>query len=152
MRRRRPQAGSGGAEAWRMAVLDTLHRLRVYQRQQSSLQLKLAQVERERQAERVDSLQQAMVEGRAATSPTDVAALAEYHSWRLRQELNLRRENARLAQRERDVEMHQDRHIKNVRDELTIDSVIQTKDLEAQQEADRAEARWMDELASRKVR
>ena len=151
-RLRRAQAGGPGAESRSMAVLDTLRRLRVYQRQQSSLQLKQAEVERERQAERVQSLEQALVEGHAATSPTDAAALAEYHSWRLRQELNLRRENARLAQRARDVELQQDRHIKNVREELTLDTVIQARDLQEQEDANRAEARWMDEIAARRPR
>lgn len=135
-----------------MAVLDTLHRLRSYQRQQSALALKLAEVERDRQAERVESLERSVVEGRAAASHTDAASLADYHGWRLRQELNLRREHARLAQRSRDVEQNRDRHIKNVRDELTLDSVIQTKEREALEEENRAEARWMDEIASRKVR
>lgn len=148
----RAQAGGLRAESRSMAVLDTLRRLRVYQRQQSSLQLKQAEVERERQAERVQSLEHALVEGHAATSPTDAAALAEYHSWRLRQELNLRRENARLAQRARDVELQQDRHIKNVREELTLDTVIQARDLQEQEDANRAEARWMDEIASRRPR
>lgn len=157
--RRRPLPGRRCAQAqgWRaesrsMAVLDTLRRLRVYQRQQSSLQLKQAEVERERQAERVQSLEQALVEGHAATSPTDAAALAEYHSWRLRQELNLRRENARLAQRARDVEIQQDRHIKNVREELTLDTVIQARDQQELEEENRAEARWMDEIAARRPR
>jgi flagellar export protein FliJ len=147
---RRAQARGPRAESTSMAVLDTLRRLRVYQRQQSSLQLKQAEVERERQAERVQSLEQALVEGHAATSPTDAAALAEYHSWRLRQELNLRRENARLAQRARDVEIQQDRHIKNVREELTLDTVIQARDQQELEEANRAEARWMDEIAARR--
>lgn len=149
---RRAQARGRRAESRSMAVLDTLRRLRVYQRQQSSLQLKQAEVERERQAERVQSLEQALVEGHAATSPTDAAALAEYHSWRLRQELNLRRENARLAQRARDVEIQQDRHIKNVREELTLDTVIQARDQQELEEANRAEARWMDEIAARRPR
>lgn len=149
---RRAQAMGRRAESGSMAVLDTLRRLRVYQRQQSSLQLKQAEVERERQAERVQSLEVALVEGHAATSPTDAAALAEYHSWRLRQELNLRRENARLAQRVRDVDLQQDRHIKNVREELTLDTVIQARDREELEEENRVEARWMDEIASRRPR
>jgi hypothetical protein len=134
-----------------MSVLDTLHRVRAYQRQQSALQLKLAQVERDKQSERVEQLQQAMVAAQAAVQPRDVQSVNDYHAWRLRQELVMRRETARLSQRERDVELQQDRHIHNVRDELTLQTVITARDEEQQLEERRAEARWMDELASRRM-
>ena len=134
-----------------MSVLDTLHRVRAYQRQQSALQLKLAQVERDKQAEKVAELQQAMIEAQAAVQPHDVQSVHDYHGWRLRQEMVMRRESARLSQRERDVELQQDRHIHNVRDELTLQTVITAREEEQQVEERRAEARWMDELASRRM-
>lgn len=134
-----------------MPVLDTLHRVRTYQRKQSAIQLKLAEVELERQNERVEQLKQAMVDAQKAVQPRDVLSVNDYHSWRLRQEMVMRRETARLSQRERDVELQKDRHIHNVRDELTLQTVIAVRDEEQQLEERRAEARWMDELASRRT-
>jgi hypothetical protein len=133
-----------------MSVLDTLHRVRSYQRQQSALQLKLAQVERDRQSEKVDQLKQAMVEAQQAVKVTEVQSVNDYHAWRLRQELVMRREEARLSQRERDVELQQDRHVHHVRDELILQSVLTNRAEEERVEAQRSEARWMDEIASRK--
>jgi hypothetical protein len=133
-----------------MSVLDTLHRVRSYQRQQSALQLKLAQVERDRQSEKVEQLKQAMVEAQQAVKVTEVQSVNDYHAWRLRQELVMRREEARLSQRERDVELQQDRHVHHVRDELILQSVLTNRAEEERVEAQRSEARWMDEIASRK--
>jgi flagellar biosynthesis chaperone FliJ len=134
-----------------MSVLDTLHRVRTYQRQQSALQLKLAQVERDRQSEKVRELQDAMLAAREAVQPRDANSVNEYQAWRLRQELVMRRESARLSQRERDVELQQDRHTHNVREELTLQTVITAREEEEALEQRRAEARWMDEIASRRM-
>lgn len=146
----RPQAARTGADTGSMSVLDSLLRLRAHQRRQSALSLKQAQVERDRQAEQVDSLRQAMDQARRDLRHDDAVSLADYHAWRLRQELAMRREAARLQQRERDVEIQQTRHSQNVREELTMEAVIEAREVVEQEEGRREEAREMDEIASRK--
>jgi hypothetical protein len=132
-----------------MAVLDSLLRLRTYQRQQSALQLKQAEVERERQALRVSSLEEEIVTAQEQLPCNDLVAITDYHAWRLRQEITLRRETARLAQKERDVEIQQDRHGKNVRDELSIQNVTAAHQQLKLEEERHKEAHWMDEIAAR---
>jgi len=150
MSRSAAQAVPAGSDIAAMSVLDSLLRLRTWQRQQSALQLKQAQEERDRQAGQVSSLKQAMEQAQRDMRPDDVFEVNDYHAWRLRQELNMRRETARLQQRERDVEIQQGRHVQNVREELSLDAVLEAKALTEMEEERRAEAREMDEIASRK--
>lgn len=134
-----------------MPVLDSLLRIRTYQRQQSALALKLAQVEHERQLEKVHDLQNAIVNAHSNVQPRDALSVNDYHAWRLRQEIVMRRENARLQQRERDMLIQEDKHIHHVRDELAIQNVIEAHVIQEAEEDRRADARWMDEIASRRV-
>jgi len=133
-----------------MSVLNSLHRLRSHLRQQSSVQLKTAEVERDQQQQRVQDIEVSVVQAQKTVDTSDLNALTEYHGWRLRQELAWRRESARLHQRQRDVEIQKERHIRNVRDELAMQNVLQAKELVEQEEDKRKEARWMDEIASRR--
>jgi flagellar export protein FliJ len=144
------QAVPAGSDIASMSVLDSLLRLRTWQRQQSALQLKQVQEERDRQAGQVSALKQAMEQAQREMRPDDVFEVNDYHTWRLRQELNMRRESARLQQRERDVEIQQGRHVQNVREELSLDAVLEAKEQTEMEEERRAEARQMDEIASRK--
>lgn len=132
-----------------MTILKSLLKLRTYQRQQSAVQLKHAEVERDRQAVRVQSLEDEVIRAQESLPSNDATSLNDYHTWRLRQELALRRENARLQQRERDVDIQQDRHGKNVRDELAIQNVNTAHAQALSEDALRRESAWMDEIASR---
>ncbi len=130
-----------------MSVYKSLHRLRQYARQESELQVRKAREERDTQAARIDALRAEVQTARAAVDPQDANALASYQSWRLRAEMNERRESARLAQRERDLEQHTRTHTDNVRKELTMEKYMEVQAELALEETRRDEARKMDELA-----
>lgn len=130
-------------------VLHSLHRLRSWSRQESEVQLRAVEAERDRQRERVEDLRESVRRAHAGTDPADVVELAAYHAFRLREELHERREVARLAQRERDVEAQTARHHRNIRDELSIQGVIEEAAVRHAEEARRVEGRWMDELGGR---
>lgn len=132
-----------------MTILKSLLKLRTYQRQQSAVQLKQAEVERDRQAARVQSLEDEVTRAQESLPSHDATFLNDYHTWRLRQELALRRETARLQQRERDVDIQHDRHGKNVRDELAIQNVKTAHEQALSEESRKRESAWMDEIASR---
>lgn len=131
------------------AVLASLHRLRVVTRQESEVALRQVESERDLQRARVDGVRDAIRRARDGFDPADAGELAAYHAFRLREELAERREAARLAQRERDVEAQTAKHQRNIRDELSLQGVIDEMAALAAEEARRAESRWMDELGAR---
>ena len=130
-----------------MSVYKSLHRLRQYARQESELQVRKAREERDAQAARIDALRAEVQSARAAVDPDDANALAAYQAWRLRAEMNERRESARLAQRERDLEQHTRMHTDNVRKELTMEKFMELQAERALEESRRVDARKMDEIA-----
>ncbi len=133
-----------------MGTLHTLHRLRQATRRESDVVLRRAQAERDAQAQRLDSLRHQMEAARDAVDASDPAEMASWHAWRLRAEIEQRRELARLAQRERDLEAATRAHQKNVRDELSLERVIEAHEEEARLEAVRKETQALDEVGGRR--
>ncbi len=133
-----------------MSTLSTLHRLRQFTRRESEVVLARAQGARDAQAAVLATLQQRLRDSRDALDPGDAAALAGWHAWRLRMEMEERREGARLAQRERDLDVALRIHQKNVRDELSLEKLIENKHEEARLEAARKETRVLDEVGARR--
>jgi flagellar biosynthesis chaperone FliJ len=133
-----------------VSTLSTLHRLRQFARQESDLVVARARTARDEQAAVLEGLRRRLRESRDAIDPADAGALAGWHAWRLRVEMEERREGARLAQRERDLDMALRTHQKNVRDELSLEKLIEIKHEEARVEAVRAETRVLDEVGSRR--
>lgn len=133
-----------------MSVLHSLHRLRQHARRETETSLRRAQEERDVQAAKVDALRAAVAEAREGVDPNDASDLSAYHAWRLRTEMNERRESARLAQRERDLEQTTRVHQDNVRRELSLERVIDEHAQRELEDARRAEGRTMDEIASRR--
>ena len=86
---------------------------------------------------------------RAAIDPSDPVALSAYHQFRLREEMLERRETARLQQREREVASNVLVHQKNVRDELSLQNVLDEHAQRAVEDERRAETRELDELGQR---
>lgn len=130
-------------------VLASLHRLRSHARQEAEAALRVAETARDKQEERLADVGTSIRAAQAAVDHGDAAALAAYQSFRLREEFAERRERARLQQKERDVMLTGDKHIKCVREELTIEAVIEERLNEFLGEARRVEARGMDEIALR---
>lgn len=130
-------------------VLASLHRLRSHARLEAEASLRVAERARDQQEVRLSVVTTAIQTAQASVDHEDVAALAAYQSFRIREEFAERRERARLQQKERDVMLSGDRHVKCVRDELTLEAVMEERLLEFQGESRRAEARGMDEIASR---
>ena len=130
-----------------MSVYKSLHRLRQYARQESELQVRKAQEERDAQLARIEELRAEVQRAREDVDPDDAGALAAYQAWRLRAEMSERRESARLAQRERDLEQHTRTHADNVRKELTMETFLELQAERALEDARRVDARNMDEIA-----
>ena len=133
-----------------MSALHTLLRLRAHAREESQGMLRRAEDERDTQAERVEAVRIAVVAARAGADPTDPFALATYHAFRMRQEVAERRENARLQQREREVDQKRGIHVGRVRDEIATENVIEAHAREEEREQATRDARRMDEIASRR--
>jgi hypothetical protein len=133
-----------------VGTLHTLHRLRQATRRESDAVLRRAQAERDAQVQRLDALRNQMETARAGVDPSDPAAMASWHAWRLRAEIEQRREIARLAQRERDLEAASRVHQKNVRDELSLERVIEAHEEEARIEAARKDTLALDEVGGRR--
>jgi len=130
-------------------ILAVVHRLRTQARQDSHRALKEAEHERDRQNERLTTIVSGVQDARTGVDPSDPASVGAWQSWRLQAELLLRRETARLAQRERDLAGAQQRHGVTVRDELAIDKM---RELLAEREAEverRADNQRMDDIGAR---
>jgi hypothetical protein len=131
------------------AILNSLHRLRQHARRESELALKRAETERDAQRERLDGVRAEIERARESLDPSDPVALAAYHQFRLREEMLERRETARLQQREREVASNVLMHQKNVRDELSLQNVLDEHAQRTLEEDRRAETRDLDELGQR---
>lgn len=130
-------------------TMRSLHRLRERARRASEMQLHEARVNADRQRQRLEAVHQAVAEAREQTDAGDVLSLTTWHAFRLRQEVVERRESARLAQRQREVDTAETQHAVRVRDELAIQSVIEEQRVRAAEEARYAEGRVLDEIGAR---
>lgn len=131
------------------SALPTLLRLRRAAREESQAAVRRAEDERDTQAQKLSNIRAATVAARASLDPTDPVALVSYHEFRARQEVLDRREAARLLQREREVDVKRTHHTARVRDELSIDHVIERKRTEAEHEEQKRDHTRMDELGRR---
>lgn len=132
-----------------MSILESLHRLRAHARHEAEVALKESEVARDQQQDRLSDVRTGIRTAQAAVDPADALALVTYQSFRLREELKERREQARLNQRERDLSLHRERHGRCVRDELSMQAVMEEKAERLDEEERRGEARGMDEIAAR---
>lgn len=130
-------------------TLETLLKLREAARKETLAALRKAEAERETQVARLAEVRMSIVMARESLDPTDPTDLTHYHGFRLRQEMAERREAARLAQKDRDLEIKRNAHILRVRDELSLAELIDAREKFAAVEASRGDQRRMDELASR---
>jgi hypothetical protein len=131
------------------AILNSLHRLRQHARRESEVSLRRAEAERDLQRQRLEGVRAEIERAREALDPSDPLALAAYHQFRLREEMLERREAARLQQKEREVASNSLVHTKNVRDELSLERVLDEQALRAAEEERRAETRELDEVGAR---
>ncbi len=134
------------------SALPTLLRLRHAAREESHTALRRAEDEREAQAKRLADLRAATVAARAALEAADTLALSSYHEFRARQEVQERREIARLQQREREVDLKRAQHHGRVRDELALEKFMERRAAEEEREEARRDQERMDELGRRKER
>lgn len=130
-------------------TLETLLRLREAARKETLAALRKAEAEREAQMGRLADVRLSIVHARTAVDITDANDVTNYHSFRLRQEMAERREAARLAQKDRELEARRTAHISRVRDELSLSELIDAREHAAALEANRHEQSKMDEIASR---
>lgn len=130
-------------------TLETLLRLREAARKETLAALRKAEAEREAQVGRLADVRMSIVLARGALDPTDATDLTHYHGFRLRQEMAERREGARLAQKDRELEARRNAHILRVRDELSLADLIEARERVAINEANRAEQADLDEIAGR---
>jgi hypothetical protein len=134
------------------STLHTLLRLRGLEREASSLALRKAEDDRDAQRAKLDDVRTSIARARESVDTLDVIDLNIYHQFRLRAEMNERREAARLAQKDKELEARRAVHVGRVRDELALQNVIDAKDLaEAREDSKRDQAK-MDELAARNLR
>ncbi len=131
-------------------VYGSLQRLREHTRREAQMEMARAEVERDRVQERLDALNAGVDRARAQLDPLDAEALSTYHNFRLQEALRERRETARLAQRERELETRRGHHLRSVRDELTLDALVEELNARGQEDFRRAERRQMDEIAGRR--
>lgn len=132
--------------------LVVLHRVRETARRESHARLGRAELLRDEQQARTGAAARAIEEGARAVDPADLDAVAAWGAWRLRMELVMRREEARLHQRERELAQARLLHEARVREELSVAGVIDTA-VERFRAAERAaETRFLDEVGARRGR
>lgn len=131
------------------STLHTLLRLREAARKETLTALRKAEQERDTQEARLADVRASVVMARASLDPTDPADLSNYHSFRLRQEMAERRESARLAQKDRELDSRRTAHVLRVRDELALSELIESREAAEALELTRHDARKLDEMASR---
>ena len=130
-------------------TLQTLLRLREAARKETLAALRKAENERDLQMAKLVEVRESVKTARAQVDPTDATDLTHYHGYRLRQEMAERREAARLAQKDRDLEGRRNAHVLRVRDELALSGLIDARAETEREEADRRENKQMDEIANR---
>lgn len=130
-------------------TLAVLQRLRDHARKTHEVELRRAERERDRQQERVDTLRASLETARADLDANDSHALVAYHNFRLQGEMSSRREGARLAQREREVDAVGRRHGQAVRDQLAIENLIERRDVTRAAAEAHAEMAVLDEIGAR---
>jgi len=130
-------------------TLAVLQRLRDHARKAQELELRRAERERDRQQGRIDELHARMESARAELEPGDAHALVAYHNFRLQGEMASRRERARLAQREREVDAIGRRHGQAVRDQLAVENLIERRESARVALEAHAEMAVLDELGAR---
>lgn len=132
--------------------LVVLHRVRETARKESHARLGRAEALRDEQAARTRAVAEAIESGARAVDPADLDVVTAWGAWRLRMELLVRREEARLLQRERDLAQARLLHEARVREELSVAGVIDAE-VERFRLAERgAETRFLDEVGARRGR
>lgn len=130
-------------------VLDVLFRLRDHARKSAEVELRRAESDRDRQLARVHNIRAALVTAREECAHDDPRAVESYFAFRLQGELAIRREEARLVQREREVEARDRVHVGTVRDELAVDNLRELRAEAEAREAGRKERATMDDIGGR---
>ncbi len=129
-------------------VYASLQRLREHSRIEAHQQVRAAEVERDRSVARLDELRTGVDVARSQVDFADADALGTYQAFRLQEGLRERREQVRLAQRERELETRRTQHVRCVRDELTLEALVEEMHALGELDVRRGEARQMDEIAS----
>lgn len=132
-------------------TLHTLLRLRTLAREETAVAVRKAEDEREAQLARLVAVRESVARARTETDLEDALDLAAYYAFRLRSEMAERREAARLAQKERDVEQKRALHVVRVRDEIAMQNVIDHRERQAAVDEGRRDAARMDEIAARRA-
>lgn len=130
-------------------TLHTIQRVREHSRRESHTRLRRAEALRDEQQARADAVGRELEVAAAARDPGDLTAITSWCAFRLRMELVARREEARLAQRERDLAAARNVHEGRVREELAVQGAVEAA-AERHREAERhAEVRALDEIGAR---
>jgi len=133
-----------------LAIYRSLQRIREHERKSAHQKVVAAEEERDRSVARIEALQERVEVARTSVDNEDAVSIATYHSYRLQQVITERREEARLAQRNRDLEARRAHHVVCVREELSLDAVVERMNERDQAEERRSDARLMDEIAARR--
>lgn len=143
---------NSGPTTRRPGIYGSLQKIREHERQAAQRRLTTAEEERDRTFSRIQQIQDQVLDARGSVDASDVESVALYNSFRLQQALSERREEARLVQNDRELELRRTQHRGCVVDELSLDALIQRMDDREQSAERHADAVRMDEIAARRRR
>ncbi|HJN75518.1 MAG TPA: hypothetical protein QGF58_16430 [Myxococcota bacterium] len=129
-----------------MKTLDVLKRLRDHDKRRARLELVRAEKRHDQQLDRVERVNQRVVEARAETTE-DAASLAIYHQFRVQMELLGRRERSFLDETGRVVNERRGEVATAVREAEVVALVIEAREEEAALQERRDEEKVLDQLA-----
>jgi len=135
-------------------TLATLHRVKQTMKRGAHLEYLAAEKARQDQEERVDEIRETMDRSRNGdrNANSDACWLAQEHAYRLRLEMELRRENRHLDRRTFEAEKRQTTLLDASRASRVVELVIEKLDEETALEDRRAEARRIDAMATSRWR
>jgi hypothetical protein len=135
-------------------TLATLHRVRETLKKGAQLEHVAAERKRMAQQERVDEIRESMDRLRSGdrNASNEACWLAQEQAYRLRMQVQLRRENAVLNKHSIEVEKRQSVLRQASRDARVVELVMERLDVLAETEKKRSEARRIDDLATSRWR
>lgn len=129
-----------------MTTLDRLQRLRDHDKRLARMDLVKAEQAHSSQEERVNAVVERIDEARKELEPGDPAELALYHAFRLRMEMQDRRERAFLKETSRQVEQRREEVSGKAREAEVVRLMREARAEEAAWEERRREEKELDEI------
>jgi len=108
-------------------ILEHLKRLREHEKKQARLGLTKAELDEQRQKERIEAHHKTVDEVRENCNMDDPSEVARYHAFRLKMEMVRRRDASRLERYQTKVDQSRDKLTEKVKESRTLETLIENR-------------------------